>query len=176
MPSKNTCSCSQVRMIFAAKQNRFSGEALKKGCNWTSRQRRLGPFEVLLLSSGYPCSLLPASPKVQSFCMVSPGHLLCKAQCLKGLTHPSKAGCDFLSILAYAPVWAGLLWKACFLHPSACSCFSSRNATCPRPAQNGTSSQTPSSISSPLIIQILHKICWAFRIESTMALWGLNHN
>lgn len=110
--------------------------------------------------SSSTCSLPPVSPKV------SPARLYQQPQTpplkrprLRGLTHPSKAGCDFLGIVAQAPVWAELLRKACFVHHSVSSCLSSRNTTRLRPAQNGTSSQAPSSISSPLIIQLLHKIC-----------------
>lgn len=123
-----------------------------------------------------PCHKQVLSLLVLFTCIINPGHLLYKVQSLRGLTHPSKAGCDFLSILAQAPVWVGLPWKACFVHHSASSCLSSCIATRPRPAQNGTSSQAPSSISSQLIIQLLHQICWAFRTERTKALWGPKHN
>lgn len=108
-------------------------------------------------------------------CIVHPGHRFCKAHCLRSLTLSSKARCDFLSILAQASIWVGLLGRACLVHPSVSSGLSSCNATRPRPAQPNKQ-PSPFSISSPLIIQILHQICWAFRIESTKALWGLNHN
>lgn len=123
-------------------------------------------------SRSYICSRTPASPKFQfAHTLHQHQHLKGKAQGLRGLTHPSKAGCDFLSILAQAHIWAGLPWKARFVHHCASSCFSSRNATYPRPAQNRTSSQAPTPTSPPSIIQILHKICWAGGIESTKALW-----
>lgn len=155
-----------IRMIFAGEQKRISTES--PFLEWQG----LGRGAIRLASVNLPiggsphsshcsCSPPPARNEISPahLCMIDPGNILCKAQSLRGLTHPSKAGCDFLSILTQAPVWAGLLWKACFVHHSASSCLSSCNATRPRPAQNGTSSQAPSSISSPLIIQILHKIC-----------------
>jgi hypothetical protein len=58
----------------------------------------------------FPLAWLP------TFMAVNDGLLCWVVRVLRVGHHPSKAGCDFLGILAQAPIWAGLLWKACFVH------------------------------------------------------------